>query len=153
MIKQMITLDPSARPTFDSLLHTSRGTVFPECFYSFLHNYVSSLNDLPATSPFSPTAPPNPGTPSTATFKPHSTTSGFSAAPSSVAEGTNGALPSDSDHRIERIWADYESVEPYLIPETSDETVMAGDVKVDYGMSGGSSRPFQVCTSWYLLSF
>lgn len=146
MIKQMIALDPSARPAFDSLLHTSRGVVFPECFYSFLHNYVSSINDLPTTFPFSPAAPPNPGTPSTASFKPHSTTSGFSAAPSST-EGNNRALPSDSDHRIEKIWADYESVETYLIPETNDETVIAGDVKVDYGISGGSSRPFQVCTN------
>jgi phosphoinositide-3-kinase regulatory subunit 4 len=43
---------------------------------------------------------------------------------------------------MERIWADYESVEPYLIPDIGDETVM--DVKVDYGSSAGSSKPFQV---------
>ena len=43
-------------------------------------------------------------------------------------------------------------MEPYLIPETSDETVMVGDVKVDYGMSGGFSKPFQVCTSRNLFS-
>ena len=43
---------------------------------------------------------------------------------------------------MERIWADYESVEPYLIPDTGDETVM--DVKVDYGSSAGSSKPYQV---------
>ncbi|KAF9007713.1 hypothetical protein BDZ89DRAFT_1144434 [Hymenopellis radicata] len=52
LIKQMISLDPSARPTFDTLLHTSRGTVFPESFFSFLHNYVTSVNDLPVESPF-----------------------------------------------------------------------------------------------------
>ena len=34
------------RPTFDTLLHTSHGTVLPECFYSFLYNYVSSINEL-----------------------------------------------------------------------------------------------------------
>lgn len=147
----MISLDPSSRPTFDSLLHTSRGTVFPECFYSFLHNYVSSINDLPAASPFSPTAPPMsaasvtsanstaPSTGTTSTFKP-SSTAGHSTGASS-AEASD-ALPSDSDHRIDRIWADYESVEPYLVPEANEETVM--DVKVDYGLSGGSSRPYQV---------
>ena len=39
-------LDPSERPTFDTLLHTLRGTVFPESFYSFLHNHASSVNEL-----------------------------------------------------------------------------------------------------------
>jgi phosphoinositide-3-kinase, regulatory subunit 4 len=43
---------------------------------------------------------------------------------------------------MERIWADYESIEPYLIPDTGNETVM--DVKVDYGSSAGSSKPYQV---------
>ena len=42
----MISLDPSERPAFNTLLHTSRGTVFPEFFYSFLHNYVFSVNEL-----------------------------------------------------------------------------------------------------------
>jgi phosphoinositide-3-kinase, regulatory subunit 4 len=151
-IKQMIALDPSVRPTFDTLLHTSRGTVFPESFYSFLHNYVSSVNDLPTPSPFSPIQPSTsaastigthsmaPSTSSNSTFKPN-TTSGFSNTPS--AEPSDGVLPTDSDHRMERIWADYESVEPYLVPDTGDETVM--DVKVDYGSSTGSSKPFQVC--------
>lgn len=157
----MITLDPNARPTFDTLLHTSRGTIFPECFYSFLHNYVSSINDLPAASPFSPIISPNsagsttgahsiaPSTPSTSSFKPNST-SGFSTGGPS-AEASSGALPSDSDHRMDRIWADYESVEPYLVPDTNEETVM--DIKVDYGLSGGSSRPYQVSFHfWFALS-
>jgi phosphoinositide-3-kinase regulatory subunit 4 len=149
----MITLDPSARPTFDTLLHTSRGSIFPESFYSFLHNYVSSINDLPTPSPFSPTAPLTsassttvthsvaPSTSSNSTFRPN-TTSGLSSVPS--AEPSNGALPNDSDHRMERIWADYESVEPYLIPDSKDETIM--NIKIDYASSAGSSRPYQVCT-------
>src|ERR1700683_2573687 len=148
----MIALEPSTRPTFDTLLHTSRGTVFPESFYSFLHNYVSSFNDLPTPSPFSPTAPPTsaastagthsiaPSTSSNSTFRTN-TTSGLSSA--SPAEPSGGALPNDSDHRMEKIWADYESVEPYLIPDTSDETVM--NMKIDYGSSAGSSKPYQVC--------
>jgi phosphoinositide-3-kinase regulatory subunit 4 len=152
MIKQMISLDPSARPTFDTLLHTSRGTVYPESFYSFLHNYVSSVNELPAPSPFSPTVPSisagtvtathsvAPSVSSNSTLK----TTATSAMNTNSASGDNasGALPSDSDHRMERIWADYESVEPYIVPEIGDETVM--DVKVDYGSSASSSRPYQV---------
>lgn len=43
---------------------------------------------------------------------------------------------------MERIWADYESVEPYLINEIVEETVM--DVKVDYTPQLISSRPFHV---------
>ncbi|EGO26710.1 hypothetical protein SERLADRAFT_355396 [Serpula lacrymans var. lacrymans S7.9] len=100
IIKQMIALDPTTRPTFDTLLHTSRGSVFPECFYSFLHNYVSSINDLPTR-----------------------------------AETTSDALPSDSDNRLERIWEDYEGVEPYLLPDTAEQTVM--DVKLEYGLEDG----------------
>jgi len=44
---------------------------------------------------------------------------------------------------MESIWADYESVEPYIIPETGDERAI--DIKVEYGSSAGSSRPYQVC--------
>lgn len=161
MIKQMINLDPSARPTFDTLLHTSRGTVYPESFYSFLHNYVSSINELPSPSPFAPTVPSSntvtathsvaPSISSNSTHK--ATATSINANPPS-ADNASGALPSDSDHRIERIWADYESVEPYIVPEIGDETVM--DPRIDYGSSAGSSRPYQVWSHkcayyvWYL---
>ena len=98
----MISLDPSDRPTFDILLHTSRGSVFPESFYSFLHNYVSSVNEL-----------------------------------------SSDALPSHSDHRLDRIWADYESIEPYIMPENVERSEM--DVKIEYMRSLiSTARPFQV---------
>ncbi|PPQ92492.1 hypothetical protein CVT25_010325 [Psilocybe cyanescens] len=119
LIKLMINLDPSERPTFDTLLHTSRGTVFPESFYSFLHNYVSSINELssenlavnnPPTSVLgqSPIQPSLSGTVRTSSSGPLN---------SSGNEGKGDTLPSDSDHRIERIWEDYESIEPYIVPE------------------------------------
>ncbi|RPD52474.1 ARM repeat-containing protein [Lentinus tigrinus ALCF2SS1-7] len=140
LIKQMIAIDPSTRPTFDTLLHTSRGTVFPESFYSFLHNYVSSVNEVNSPSLFSASTTPSAG-PSSATLSAHK---GAGAAGSSSAalngDMPNDPLPSDSDHRMERIWADYESVEPYLINETVEETVM--DVKVDYTPQLISTRPF-----------
>ena len=92
----MISLDPSERPTFDTLLHTSRGTVFPESFYSFLHNYIY-------------------------------------------------ALPSDSDHRLERIWADYESIEPYITPEKVEADRSETEVKIEYIPPViSTSRPFEV---------
>ncbi|KAJ7756947.1 armadillo-type protein [Mycena metata] len=138
VIRQMINLEPTARPTFDTLLHTSRGTVFPESFYSFLHNYVSSINDLPSNPPFSSTAP--------STAAP--SISGTTMRPtSSLGTGLPGtetppdALPSDSDHRLDRIWSDYESVEPYLVPDSMEETVM--NVKVEYNSTTTVSKPFQ----------
>ncbi|KAJ7216643.1 hypothetical protein GGX14DRAFT_442277 [Mycena pura] len=150
MINQMINLDPSCRPTFDTLLHTSRGTVFPECFYSFLHNYVSSINDLPSNPPYlNATLPTAATAPSSASNAP--SISGTSLRPSPSlgllptglpgAETPSDTLPSDSDHRMDRIWSDYESVEPYLVPDTLEETVM--NVKVEYNTSTSVSRPFQ----------
>ncbi|KAF7343436.1 hypothetical protein MVEN_01776300 [Mycena venus] len=144
VIKQMISLDPASRPTFDTLLHTSRGTVFPESFYSFLHNYVSSINDLPSNPPFSSSAPSTVATP--AGIAPSISGSTLRPTPS-LASGLPGtdtppdALPSDSDHRMDRIWSDYESVEPYLVPDTVEETVM--DVKVEYNSTTSMSKPFQ----------
>lgn len=137
----MIDLEPSVRPTFDTLLHTSRGTVFPECFYSFLHNYVSSINDIPTNSPSPFSVPSNPSTFSPASSsRPPSTAPGTLQSPTDITESS---LPSDSDHRMQRIWGDYESVEPYLIPDGLDETVTTLDAKVDYAASSSSSKPFQ----------
>jgi phosphoinositide-3-kinase regulatory subunit 4 len=147
----MINLDPSVRPTFDTLLHTSRGMVFPECFYSFLHNYVSSINDLPTNPPFVITSPPSttsisapsaiaPSV-SSSTIRPNSST-GLNTGGVTTSEPLSDTLPSDSDHRMERIWADYESVEPYLAPDAAEEIIM--DVKVDYTSPTSSSKPFQV---------
>ena len=138
----MIAIDPSARPTFDTLLHTSRGTVFPESFYSFPHNYVSSVNELSSTSVFSSPTPPS-GIPSSATVSAHKPPNAVAGSSTGLTgDSPSDPLPSDSDHRMERIWGDYESVEPYLINEAVEETVM--DVQVDYTPQFASSRPFHV---------
>ena len=147
----MINLDPSERPTFDTLLHTSRGTVFPESFYSFLHNYVSSVNELSSdvlaiNSP--PTILPTHIAPSMlgSTLRP--SPSGGLNPNNGTSIGTevkSDVLPSDSDHRLERIWADYESIELYITPEKVERSEM--DVKVEYMPSVVStSRPFHVST-------
>jgi len=150
MIKQMIALDPSARPTFDTLLHTSRGTVFAESFYSFFHNYVSSINDPPTAPPFSPPSSSSPPTPHiiapsisiSPTIRSATATTHQAGAATVASEIPGEVLPSDSDHRMERIWADYESVEPYLTPDAGEETV--SNLKVDYTSSSNSFRAFEV---------
>ncbi|OBZ66825.1 putative serine/threonine-protein kinase VPS15 [Grifola frondosa] len=145
LIKQMIAIDPTSRPTFDNLLHTSRGTVFPECFYSFLHNYVSSVNEIqmPSLFPVTPVGSvPHSAVSSTTSGSAHKTSTTVTAVPGTLNGDASGEpLPSDSDHRMDRIWADYESVEPYLVADSGEETVM--DIKVDYAPSVASARPFQ----------
>ncbi|KAI0729483.1 hypothetical protein C8Q72DRAFT_307334 [Fomitopsis betulina] len=132
LIKQMIAVDPSVRPSFDTLLHTSRGSVFPESFYSFFHNYVSSINELPSSSPFASYAGPT--TPASATVKSPQVVTPQPLPGVYVDE----PLPNDSDRRMERIWSDFESVEPFLSIDTAEM-----DVKVDYMPSMGSYKPFQ----------
>lgn len=144
----MINLDSTKRPSFDTLLHTSRGTVFPESFYSFLHNYVSSINDLPTDLPLA--SAPQPGAsisgPSSVAPSVSGTTtrSTSSSVPPTTLETTLDALPSDSYHRLERIWADYESIEPYIVPEPTEESSI--DVKIEYTSTFlGTGKPLQVC--------
>ena len=139
----MIAVDPAVRPSFDTLLHTSRGSVFPDSFYSFFHNYVSSINELSSSSPFaSTTGTAPPPTPIGATVKSPQAVAPQSLPGASTGDVSNEPLPSDSDRRMERIWSDFESVEPFLSIDSTEEPVM--DVKVDYMPSMGSYKPFQV---------
>lgn len=41
----MISLDPANRSTCSEYLASYRSTAFPEIFYTFLHPFLSSLND------------------------------------------------------------------------------------------------------------
>lgn len=147
----MIVIDPTQRPTFDALLHTARGTVFPETFYSFLHNYVASINELSSPSPFSfpNLSNPSAATPVTATpttAKPlvsNATQPGLS----NPSDDFSDPLPSDSDRRMERLWSDYESVEPYLLYTTDSESMedtVKEPVKIEYATPNVAGKPFQV---------
>lgn len=142
LIKQMIGIDPATRPTFDSLLHNARGTVFPETFYSFLHNYVASVNELSSPGVFSFGGHSNqPISTPTTTGAPANT------APHAGVPGdlSSEPLPSDSDHRLERIWSDYESVEPYLLQESERlEDTIKEPIKVEYVTTGEPGKPLQV---------
>lgn len=50
MIAQMLSREPSQRPSFDRILATYRGTIFPEYFYTFLQDYVQELAELPEST-------------------------------------------------------------------------------------------------------
>ena len=138
----MIALDHTARPTFDTILHTSRGVVFPECFYSFLHNYVHSVCELSEKNPFLTSPPP------TATGTPTITpiTQVPKPAPLSMSQEFQGdnSLPSDSDHRMERIWSDFESVETYLEQNANGGSPIEGKVE-SLAAAPATSAPLQVC--------
>jgi phosphoinositide-3-kinase regulatory subunit 4 len=160
----MISVDPSERPTFDTLLHTSRGTVFPESFYSFLHNYVSSLNEFSAETLNPSTSTPQATTPiqpSISTLSPPSTirtthsTNNTTTIGGTVNDGKNNdSLPSDSDHRLERIWLDYESIEPYISPEQQPHSSSDVDVKVEFTPQlNPTAKPFQVFLSCFSITF
>ncbi|EKM56683.1 uncharacterized protein PHACADRAFT_183284 [Phanerochaete carnosa HHB-10118-sp] len=153
LTKSMIAIDPSQRPTFDSLLHNARGTVFPEMFYSFLHNYVASVNELSSPSPFSF---PNHSHPSTTAPTPTNTTPTTAKPPvlpnaahpvlSGDGDRLTDQLPSDSDHRMERLWSDYESVEPYLLPavELGDLADTVKDpVRIEFATPNVVGKPVQ----------
>ncbi|GJE86329.1 Pkinase-domain-containing protein [Phanerochaete sordida] len=153
LIKSMIAIDPAQRPTFDSLLHNARGTVFPETFYSFLHNYVASVNELSSPSPFSF---PNPSHPSTTAATPTNATPTTAKPPalanaalpglSSDGDRLTDQLPSDSDHRMERLWSDYESVEPYLLPTAGSEDLedtVKDPVRIEFATPNVAGKPLQ----------
>ncbi|KAG9307924.1 hypothetical protein JVU11DRAFT_12894 [Chiua virens] len=138
MIQQMISLDPASRPSFDAALANARGHVLPECFYSFLHEYVASISERATTFPFpssnsTTNAPAIPATPAN-TVK--------SREPSSNVGSAGEALPSESDHRIDRIWEDYASVHSHLLPPQQVERTV-GDVKVNYDTIVPSSPNLQ----------
>jgi phosphoinositide-3-kinase, regulatory subunit 4 len=148
----MIDIEPTNRPTFDSLLHNARGAVFPETFYSFLHNWVASTNEH-SMSIFSSAPVPTPAPSATTTpINAKAATSGPSLGSSDNILGE--PLPSDSDHRMERIWSDYENIEPYLLQsyetDTLDETLKE-PVKIEYGTTQETGKPFQVKISLFSL--
>lgn len=148
----MIAVDPTSRPTFDSLLHSCRGTVFPETFYSFLHNYVASVNELSSSqSTFGQQSHGSMNAASPIVTTPSNVKPNPSAPPNpNSGDVFSEPLPSDSDHRMERIWSDYESIEPYLLlPSDSEnmEETMKEPVRIEYGSNTiGAGKPFQVDT-------
>lgn len=50
MINQMLSREPRNRPSFDRILSSFRGSIFPEYFYTFLKDYSTSLSELPESN-------------------------------------------------------------------------------------------------------
>lgn len=150
----MISLNPSNRPTFSDILNSSqvRGVCFPETFYSFLHSYITSINEASSPALFARSSSSR-----THHYLPNSTLPpSSSGAVVGVGSGreTWTTVPSDSDHRMERIWGEWDSVEPILLAEVLEEeglrvedTVTQLPPKVSSlgaGKVALSARPFQV---------
>jgi len=109
----MVSLDPSARLSFADYLTQYRSTAFPDIFYTFLHPFLSSLNE-PSSSPPPPAPVPHPPPPSST--RPGSSTPAETAAGAPQQQQT--LLRTDADDRIERVWSEWEIIARYL-----DETV------------------------------
>lgn len=58
------------------------------------------------------------------------------------AKAPETVVPRDADHKMEKIWADYESIEPYLLEDNGENTVT--DIRVDYAPAETQGKPFQV---------
>lgn len=128
----MIARDPLSRPSFAEVLDAARDTAFPESFYTFLHSYVTSINETSSPSLFSRPGPPK---------------AAAAPAPALLAVASGGpeswtTIPSDSDHRIERIWAEFDSVEPILVEERVEDTIT--ELRPKGGSLQQTNRPFLV---------
>ncbi|KAG9040843.1 Serine/threonine-protein kinase [Tulasnella sp. UAMH 9824] len=132
LVASMIVLDSKSRPTFREALAAARGTTFPESFYTFLHQYIASVNGI--------SVPPNsPESPFHASPKP-SQQSGVPTDQEPKISTDPKALPNDSDARIDRIWTDFDELEPYLLEDEVEATVTEMKVNTTTGTSG---KPFQ----------
>lgn len=81
MITQMIQLDPQKRYSAEQYLEFWKGKVFPDYFYSFLHQYMELITDL-SSGPY--------------------------------AAGETVRNISEADHRIERVWLDFDKISYFL---------------------------------------
>ena len=103
MVRSMLSLDPSDRPSFDHLLATNRSTTFPEFFYSFFHQYNLTLNEIQSPDQL---------------LRP-------SAGVDVLEEPSLGGDESrdsfgEADWRIERVRNDLESIKSYLDVDSAD---------------------------------
>lgn len=110
-----------------------RSSVFPDIFFTFLHPFMSSLNDVgPPPAP----APARPSVPGTVT-------------PTGLNEARmQTSLRSDADERVEKIWTEWGNVSDYLDREAglaANESVSDGmEREEDVSRAPTSSRHTQI---------
>lgn len=119
----MISLDPADRLTFEQYLVDNRASAFPECFYSFLHQYLIDLQRTVTatrsnTSQSTVTAATGPSTPTIVAPSVAGTTSG-GLAPTAGLSGAGGVnlgtvLRTEADERIERLFEDWSTLIKFL---------------------------------------
>lgn len=136
----MIALEPSERPTFDAILHTSRGSLFPDCYYSTFHDFISSVNDISASSPFSNVVDTTSKISTQTSLQ--ARTEEDKAVAADLVHMDAAFLPSDSDRRILRTWSDFDILEPHFSLDQEDMESTA--IKVDYATNYSSFKPTQV---------
>lgn len=110
----MIPLSPAARPTFATVLQTYRGTIFPEVFYTFLHDYAVALSDVRGSD--------------------HA----------GREEGGGGweARKGGSDERVGRIWEDWEMIKSYLDEELEGRAGGEKDERGESSVEQGTLSAF-----------
>ncbi|GAA5903427.1 ubiquitin-binding serine/threonine protein kinase VPS15 [Sporobolomyces salmoneus] len=111
LIRSMISLEPSSRLSFSTLLSQYRQTAFPDIFYTFLHPFLNSLNRVSA--PLPPSAP----TASSSFSQAQSSTTRLGTAtptPGLAEPQQQTLLRTDADERIERVWNEWEIIQRYL---------------------------------------
>lgn len=138
----MLALDPTARPSFVDILDMARDVSFPDSFYSFLHTYITSINETSSPSLFAR---------SSAQHKAGAGAVGNAGIGNGTGRESWATIPSDSDHRIERIWGEFDSIEPILMAEDRVEDTVTQLPPPPPPLLGGphaktglTSRPFQV---------
>lgn len=119
----MISLSPDDRLSADKYLEEYRDSAFPSSFYTFYYPFFQNINQVPA-QPFpisttyqqstvsaanssSGTSTPLQGAPA---LNPSLAFSGGTYTQSVNNPAPFGALPTNADERIDRIWADFERV-------------------------------------------
>lgn len=145
LILQMIALNPSERPAFADVLDSARDVVFPDSFYSFLHSYITSINETSSPSLFTRSGTQTGRSGATGPAGPSNTPHPGGAVGSGNGPDSWSTLPSDSDHRIERIWGEFDSIEPVLLAEGGErveDTVTA--LPSPPPKAGLASKPIKV---------
>ncbi|KAH8550281.1 hypothetical protein BGW37DRAFT_79383 [Umbelopsis sp. PMI_123] len=99
LVKHMIQLDPNERFTAEKYLHKWRGKAFPNYFYTFLYQYISSVSDSHDSA--------HDAAPKANIFN----------LPSPLANASDLA---DADKKIERIYKDFDKIAFFLNAQDDD---------------------------------
>lgn len=138
MVRAMISLDPDSRLTFAEHLERAKGSIFPECFQSFLHRYLITLQRVSPQANASPDQVSNTGE-----------ATGSTSAPSDAGTTTADAfniLRTEADERIERLYEEWAVVTRVL---QGQKDALELDAPDGFGTSSTSAMrkviPVQLC--------